>query len=96
MSKGNFGDDVLKIGGFQYLHVLDTNTNTIQVVVGPKTFTRLEHERGMLNSLRLRMTLKISFLFLYSSFKYSVLVLLRTQIEFLELTVQQQICSWNF
>jgi hypothetical protein len=40
------GDDVLKIGSFQYLHVLDTNLNTVKVEVGPKTFTRLEHEKG--------------------------------------------------
>mgnify|MGYP001091702085 CR=1 FL=1 len=41
-------DDVLKIGSFQYLHVLDTNLNTVKVEVGPKTFTRLEHEKGAL------------------------------------------------
>lgn len=40
------GDDVLKIGSFQYLHVLDTNLNTIRIEIGPKTFTRLEHEKG--------------------------------------------------
>lgn len=41
------GDDVLKLGSFQYIHVLDTNLNTSKVEVGPKTFTRLEHEKGM-------------------------------------------------
>lgn len=45
MSRGS-GDDVLKIGSFQYLHVLDTNLNTVKVEIGPKTFTRLEHEKG--------------------------------------------------
>lgn len=45
MSRGS-GDDVLKIGSFQYLHVLDTNLNTVRVEIGPKTFTRLEHEKG--------------------------------------------------
>lgn len=40
------GDDVLKIGSYQYLHVLDTNLNTVRVEHGPKTFTRLEHEKG--------------------------------------------------
>ena len=40
------GDDVLKIGALQYLHVLDTNLNTVRVEIGPKTFTRLEHEKG--------------------------------------------------
>jgi len=40
-------DYVLKVPPFNYLHVLDTNSSVVRVVVGPQTFTCLDHERGM-------------------------------------------------
>jgi len=37
--------DVIRIKPFHYIHVLDNNTNVTRVVVGPKTFTRQDHEQ---------------------------------------------------
>jgi major vault protein len=36
---------VLRIKPNHYIHVLDNNTNVTSVVIGPKTFTRQEHEQ---------------------------------------------------
>ena len=36
---------VIRIKPLYYVHVLDNNTNVTHVVVGPKTFTRQEHEK---------------------------------------------------
>jgi len=36
---------VIRIKPFEYIHVLDNNSNVTKVVVGPKTFTRQEHEQ---------------------------------------------------
>jgi len=35
---------VIKIKPYQYVHVLDNNSNVTRVVVGPQTFTKLDHE----------------------------------------------------
>jgi len=35
---------VIRIKPYYYIHVLDNNTNVTRVEVGPKTFTRLDHE----------------------------------------------------
>jgi len=36
---------VIRIKPFEYIHVLDNNSNVTRVEVGPKTYTRLEHEQ---------------------------------------------------
>jgi major vault protein len=36
---------VIRIKPYQYIHVLDNNTNVTRVEVGPQTFTRQEHEK---------------------------------------------------
>jgi len=36
---------VIRIKPFHYIHVLDNNLNVTTVVVGPKTFTRQDHEK---------------------------------------------------
>jgi len=36
---------VIRLKPFEYIHVLDNNTNVTRVEVGPKTFTRQEHEQ---------------------------------------------------
>eukprot|EP01124_Arcella_intermedia_P015063 TRINITY_DN215_c0_g1_i1.p1 TRINITY_DN215_c0_g1~~TRINITY_DN215_c0_g1_i1.p1 ORF type:complete len:822 (+),score=121.89 TRINITY_DN215_c0_g1_i1:116-2581(+) len=36
--------NVIRIKPYFYIHVLDNNTNVTDVVVGPKTFTRQEHQ----------------------------------------------------
>jgi len=36
---------VIRIKPLEYIHVLDNNTNVTRVIVGPKTYTRLEHEQ---------------------------------------------------
>jgi major vault protein len=36
---------VIRIKPYHYIHVLDNNSNTTNVVVGPKTFTRQDHEK---------------------------------------------------
>jgi len=36
---------VVRIKPFDYIHVLDNNSNVTKVVVGPKTYTRREHEK---------------------------------------------------
>jgi len=38
------GGDVLRLQPYEYLHVLDNNTNIARLIVGPTTFTRCEHE----------------------------------------------------
>jgi len=38
------GDFVIRIKPFDYIHVLDNNSNITRVVTGPLTFTRQEHE----------------------------------------------------
>lgn len=47
MSKPNLNADanVLRIKPFFYIHVTDTNSNVSRVEIGPKTFTKSEHER---------------------------------------------------
>jgi len=39
------GASVIRIPPYQYIHVLNTNTNVTSVEVGPQTFTRQEHMR---------------------------------------------------
>ena len=39
------GDSVIRIKLFHYIHVLDNNSNVTRVVVGPRTFTRADHEK---------------------------------------------------
>jgi major vault protein len=39
------GDSVIRIKPFHYIHVLDNNSNVTKVVVGPRTFTRADHEK---------------------------------------------------
>eukprot|EP00164_Ancoracysta_twista_P001028 GFYU01001339.1.p1 GENE.GFYU01001339.1~~GFYU01001339.1.p1 ORF type:complete len:879 (-),score=334.91 GFYU01001339.1:45-2579(-) len=41
-------DSVIRIGPYYYIHVLDNNTNVTRVEVGPKTFTRQDHEKLVL------------------------------------------------
>jgi len=36
---------VIRIKPYHYIHVLDNNSNVTNVVVGPKTFTRQDHEK---------------------------------------------------
>jgi len=36
---------VIRIKPYHYIHVLDNNANVTSVVVGPKTFTRQDHEK---------------------------------------------------
>jgi major vault protein len=36
---------VIRIKPFSYIHVLDNNSNTTRVEVGPQTFTRADHEK---------------------------------------------------
>jgi major vault protein len=38
------GASVIRIKPYHYIHVLDNNTNVTRVEVGPKTFTRQDHE----------------------------------------------------
>jgi len=38
-------DSVIRIKPLFYVHVLDNNTNVTRVIVGPKTFTRKDHEK---------------------------------------------------
>jgi major vault protein len=37
--------NVIRIKPYQYIHVLDNNSNITRVVVGPNTYTRLDHEK---------------------------------------------------
>jgi len=37
--------NVIRIKPYQYIHVLDNNLNTTRVVLGPNTYTRLDHEK---------------------------------------------------
>ena len=38
-------ENVVRIGPFHYIQVLDTNSNITRVEVGPLTFVRQEHEK---------------------------------------------------
>ncbi len=38
---------VVRIPPYEYVHVLDTNTNVTKVLCGPMTFTRQEHQKFM-------------------------------------------------
>jgi len=44
-TKGEFHDYVVRLRPFHYLHLKDTNTNVVRVVIGPSTLTCLEHEQ---------------------------------------------------
>jgi len=37
--------NVIRIKPYFYIHVLDNNSNTTRVIVGPNTYTRLDHEK---------------------------------------------------
>jgi major vault protein len=39
------GESVIRIKPQFYIHVLDNNTNVTRVIVGPRTFTRQDHEK---------------------------------------------------
>lgn len=41
-------DSVIRIKPNHYIHVLDNNSNVTTVVVGPRTFTRRDHENIVL------------------------------------------------
>ncbi len=46
MSKAfDLNASVVRIPPYEYVHVLDNNTNTTKVLCGPMTFTRQEHQR---------------------------------------------------
>lgn len=45
MSRSHESIAVIRIPPFEYIHVLDTNTNVTAVLTGPKTYTRQDHER---------------------------------------------------
>eukprot|EP01129_Flabellula_baltica_P003538 TRINITY_DN13295_c0_g1_i1.p1 TRINITY_DN13295_c0_g1~~TRINITY_DN13295_c0_g1_i1.p1 ORF type:complete len:429 (-),score=88.48 TRINITY_DN13295_c0_g1_i1:25-1311(-) len=40
-----FDDFVIRIRPYYYVHILDTNTNIVSLVIGPKKHTCLEHEK---------------------------------------------------
>jgi major vault protein len=39
---------IIRIAPYEYIHVLNNNTNVTRVIEGPKTYTRREHERVVL------------------------------------------------
>jgi len=43
-----YGDYVVRIRPLHYIHVLDTNSNVVKVICGPKKLTCLEHEKVVL------------------------------------------------
>jgi len=45
MSAPSASPNVIRIKPNHYIHVLDNNTNVARVEIGPKTFSRLDHER---------------------------------------------------
>lgn len=45
MSTAPASVSVIRIKPNHYIHVLDNNTNVTRIEVGPKTFSRLDHER---------------------------------------------------
>lgn len=44
-SNSDFEQVMYRIPPYQYLHVLDTNSNVTRVIIGPCTFTRQDHEK---------------------------------------------------
>lgn len=43
-SSTSSNDDVVRLRPYSYVHIHDGNTNTTRLLVGPSTYTRLEHE----------------------------------------------------
>ena len=37
--------DIVRLKPYQYVHIIDNNTNVTRVLVGPLTYTRLDHEQ---------------------------------------------------
>lgn len=44
-SQSNNNNLIIRVPPYHYIHVLDSNTNVVRVVLGPSTYTRPEHER---------------------------------------------------
>lgn len=48
-------DHIIRIKPFDYIHVLDTNSNVTRVVTGPLTYTRKEHEQVVFGPMAMLM-----------------------------------------
>ena len=42
-SKTSRDDIIIRVGPYNYIHVLDSNTNVARVVLGPSIYTRPDH-----------------------------------------------------